>query len=42
MPEIGYVLDQLKGHKYFTTLDLASGFHQIKMREIDIEKRLLQ
>ncbi|XP_058816748.1 uncharacterized protein LOC131680031 [Topomyia yanbarensis] len=38
MPEIGYVLDQLKGQKYFTTLDLASGFHQIKMREKDIEK----
>ncbi|XP_058828545.1 uncharacterized protein LOC131688355 [Topomyia yanbarensis] len=38
MPEIGYVLDQLKGQKYLTTLDLASGFHQIKMREKDIEK----
>ncbi|XP_058449160.1 uncharacterized protein LOC131429132 [Malaya genurostris] len=38
MPEIGYVLDQLKGQKYFTTLDLASGFHQIKMKEKDIEK----
>lgn len=38
MPEIGYVIDQLKGQKYFTTLDLASGFHQIKMKESDIEK----
>lgn len=38
MPEISYVIDQLKGHKYFTTLDLISGFHQIKMKETDIEK----
>lgn len=38
MPEISYVLDQLKGQKYFSTLDLASGFHQIKMRDKDIEK----
>lgn len=38
MPEINYVLDQLKGQKYFTTLDLASGFHQIKMKENDIVK----
>lgn len=38
MPEINYVLDQLKGQKFFTTLDLASGFHQIKMKESDVEK----
>lgn len=38
MPEIGYVIDQLKGQKYFSTLDLASGFHQIKMKASDIEK----
>lgn len=33
MPEINYVIDQLKGLQYFITLDLASGFHQIKMKE---------
>lgn len=38
MPEINYVIDQLKGQQYFITLDLASGFHQIKMKEGDIEK----
>lgn len=38
MPEINYVIDQLKGQKYFITLDLASGFHQIRMKEGDIEK----
>ena len=38
MPEISYVIDQLRGQNYFTTLDLASGFHQIKMNDKDIEK----
>lgn len=38
MPEISNTIDQLGGNKYFTTLDLASGFHQIKMKKEDIEK----
>lgn len=31
LPQINDILDQLGHSKYFTTLDLASGFHQIKM-----------
>ena len=31
LPNITDILDQLGGAKYFTTLDLASGFHQIPM-----------
>lgn len=38
MPEISNILDQLGGNRYFTTLDLASGFHQIEMDPKDIEK----
>lgn len=38
MPEISYVLHQLRGQKYFSNLDLASGFHQIQMNKQDIEK----
>ena len=38
MPEISNILDQLGGNKYFTTLDLASGFHQVQMNQRDIEK----
>lgn len=38
MPEISNILDQLGGNRYFTTLDLASGFHQIKMSPRDVEK----
>ena len=29
LPNITDILDQLGGAKYFSTLDLASGFHQI-------------
>lgn len=38
MPEISNILDQLGGNKYFSTLDLASGFHQIQMNPKDVEK----
>jgi transposase InsO family protein len=38
IPQIVEILDQLSHSKYFTTLDLASGFHQIPMSEEDSEK----
>ena len=31
LPNITDILDQLGGSKYFSSLDLASGFHQISM-----------
>lgn len=31
LPNIVEILDQLGGAKYFSTIDLASGFHQIPM-----------
>lgn len=38
LPNIEEILDQLGHSKYFSTLDLASGFHQIEMKESDIHK----
>jgi len=35
LPNITEILDQLGSVKYFTTLDLASGYHQIPMAEPD-------
>lgn len=38
IPDITNTLASLGESKYFTTLDLTSGFHQIKMKESDIAK----
>lgn len=38
LPNISDLLDQLGKCQYFTTLDLASGFHQIEIDKKDIEK----
>ena len=38
IPNISEILDQLGKSKYFSTLDLASGFHQLKMAPEDSAK----
>jgi hypothetical protein len=38
MPRIDELLDKLHGKKFFTTLDLASGYYQIELEESAREK----
>ena len=38
LPRIDEILDALKGAQWFTTLDLASGYWQIKVKKEDQEK----
>ena len=38
LPRIAEMLDRLQGAKVFSSLDLASGFHQLGLREADVPK----
>jgi hypothetical protein len=38
LPRVGDYFEKMHGNQYFTTLDLASGYHQIKMAEDSISK----
>ena len=42
LPVIDEFMDELAGSKWFTSLDMRSGFHQIRMKEADQYKTTFQ
>nr|GEX60794.1 RNA-directed DNA polymerase homolog [Tanacetum cinerariifolium] len=40
LPRIGDLFDQLQGAKFFSKIDLKSGYHQLRVKEQDIPKTI--
>ena len=38
LPRIDDLFDQLKGAKYFSKIDLRTGYHKLRVREEDVSK----
>ena len=38
LPRIDYLFDQLRGARVYSKIDLCTGYHQLRVREVDIPK----
>ena len=42
LPRIDDLFDQLKGASIFSKIDLRSGYHQLKIKDVDVHKMMLR
>jgi hypothetical protein len=42
LPRINDLFDEVEGEKIFSKLDLSSGYHKIRLKDKDINKRVFR